>query len=61
MAMDTFARTNTVTVVGFWRSMKAGSVQDPHLTHEADRTLLQSLLGKRHLGTMERMGRIDFW
>ena len=29
----TFARTNTVTVVGFWRSMKAGSVQDPHLTH----------------------------
>ena len=35
-----------------------GPTLDPH---EADRTLLQSLLGKRHLGTMERMGRIDFW
>jgi len=57
MVTDTFVRTITVPVVGVWRTMMAESVKDPH---EADRTLLQSLLGKRHLGDMERMGRIDF-
>ena len=35
-----------------------GPTLDPY---EADRTLLRSLPGKRHLGTMERMGRIGFW